>query len=555
MHSKRFFFILFPVLLILPVTGKGQINTPRYWITFTDKQNTPYSISHPEAFLTERSIERRLRQNIPVTEEDLPVDPAYPDSLTKLGIRLINVSRWFNGALITSDDTILISDLENLSFIKNPAILLRPAINEDEPVSPISMEKNACIPTLAPYGYSTSQITMLHGEYLHNLGYRGEGKLIAILDAGFSNADHISSLSHVWQENRVIAIRDFVADENTLFMHSSEHGTAIFSIIAGIEEDFLYGSAPNSSFVLARTEEVAHEFLVEEYNWVCGAEFADSLGADIINSSLGYSLFDDPAQDHTYSDMDGRTTPVSIAAGKAASKGMVIVSSAGNSGNSPWFHIIAPADADSILAIGAVDSLGSVTFFSSRGPSYDRRIKPDVCSQGLYTVSQFPDGSFIYCAGTSCSAPLISGMTACLWQANPGASSFMITDAIRKTGDHYFNPDSLYGYGIPDFLKADWILGHGVTDTINSLTSFSLFPNPAHDYFYLVIRRPLRDNSEDAFITVYDITGNLCKQVTKRISGNNYVIMLDSPANLNTGLYYLQVIISEGTYTISFLKN
>jgi serine protease AprX len=548
-------YLIFISLLFTIHTGSlfAQNNCPRYWVSFTDKLNTPYSVDHPEAFLSERAIERRVKQNIPVTDEDLPVDPAYIDTLSGLGLQIINVSKWFNGALVATNDTELIEHIDEQPFIAGPALMVRPSIPVDMPPSMISMEKNAFAPVLVPYGYSTSQITMLHGEYMHNRGYRGEGMLIAILDAGFTNANRVSSLSHVWQENKIVATHDFVKDEYNLY-NSHDHGTIVFSIIAGIKENFLYGSAPNAEFALVRTEEGAHEYLVEEYNWLCGAEFADSLGADIISSSLGYSEFDDLTQNHTYADLNGHTTPVSIAAGIAASKGIVVVTSAGNSGNDPWLHIIAPADADSILTIGAVDSLGIVTYFSSRGPSYDRRVKPDVCSQGLNTVGQFSDGSFIYCAGTSCSAPLISGMTACLWQANPGANHYDIVDAVRKAGDRYFMPDSLYGYGIPNLIKADYVLGHGMSDSSATLISFRLFPNPAHNNFYLVIGRPSQNDEQSVTITIFDTMGKMNRQITTKIAGSRFVLEIRSIDNLNTGLYMLQVFMSGRIYNMPFIK-
>jgi serine protease AprX len=551
-QSVVVFFIFF-LFQAFTEDSLAQANLPRYWISFTDKENTPYSIDHPEAFLSQRSIERRAKQHIDITSEDLPVDPAYIDSLSHMGLHVLNISKWLNGVLAETDDTQLILTISHLGFVTGPVLMVRPPMNADKNFSDLSLRKNELIPTVAPYGYSTSQIFMLHGEYLHDQGFKGQGMLITILDAGFKNADKVSSLSHIWQDERIVAQKDFVKDTFNLF-NSDAHGTLVFSIIAGIQEDILYGSAPEADFALVRTEEGLHENPVEEYNWACGAEFADSVGADVINSSLGYSLFDNPEQNHSYSDMNGRTTPISIAAGIAASKGMVVVSSAGNSGNTPWHYITAPADADSILTIGAVDSMGYITLFSSRGPSYDGRIKPDICAQGLNTVGQYPSGQFMYAAGTSCSAPIITGMAACLWQSCPGAGSNEIVRTFQLASDRFFNPDSSYGYGIPNLIKANNLLAGNALDSTAALLSINLFPDPTAAYLILVISRPKDSSEQPITISFYDAMGRMKNQELRTITGNNSVLLFENLSALTTGFYVMQLIISERTYSVPFMK-
>ncbi len=530
-----------------------QDNLPRYWISFSDKVNTPFSIAQPEEFLSERAIDRRIRQNITITEQDLPVDPLYVDSLSRLGLQVINVSKWFNGALIATSNTELIDSIQKLVFIHGPAILVKPSIAYKSGISHVNADKFSVVQLSVPYGYSSSQIEMLHGEYFHQQEIEGEGILIAILDAGFDNADNISSLAHIWQEDKLITTKDFVKDDLNIF-NSHSHGTLVFSIIAGIQENILYGSAPDAEFALIRTEDGNSEYLIEEYNWVCGAEFADSLGADIINSSLGYSLFDDARQNHSYNDLDGVTTPISVAANLAAAKGIVVVASAGNSGNDPWYRITAPADANNIITVGAVDSLGIITDFSSRGPSFDRRVKPDVCSQGLYTVGQYPDGSFVYAAGTSCSAPLITGMVACLWQVNRQADYLEVIDAFHKAGNQYFTPDSLYGYGIPDLTKSDQLLANTLVDSIGTVQTISIFPNPVHSYFYININQPEANGNQAITINIYDTLGRLCRRENRNIDSNNFILDFQDIQILNTGLYFLQVNLSGKTLALPFIK-
>lgn len=443
MVLKKFFISLSFVVFLHSIYLHAQIAPNTYWIEFTDKNNSPYSISNPEEFLSQRSIERRLKQGIPIGEEDLPVNKTYLDSLQNLGVKIHNVSKWFNGVAIITNDTVLLDTIHSISFIKNP---IKTTATFTSSLKEKPKYKNAVAPPPDP---SDKQLSMLNIPMLHQMGYTGNGVLIGILDAGFQNAGRIESLSHLWEQNKILIVKDFVKDgEDILENHS--HGTKVGSIIGANWPDTLLGASPSSDFALIRTEKGSSEYLVEEYNWVSGAEFADSLGVDIINSSLGYSEFDDSTQNHLYEDLNGYTTPITKGALIAARKGILIVNSAGNSGDDPWYYITAPGDADSILTIGAVNFEKEITNFSSRGPTADGRIKPDVCAVGLVTRSQSDVGAINTCSGTSCSAPLITGLAACLLSANPGVSAEDIRHAIIQSSSQNSNPDNDYGYGIPD---------------------------------------------------------------------------------------------------------
>lgn len=543
--------ILIIFFLISHIVIIAQDEKPKYWISFSDKNNTPYNIDSPSEFLSERSIARRLQQNIAIIEEDLPVDPQYIIDLTNLGMQVINTSKWFNGAIVSSNDYELLDTLENYNFIKSEPILIKPALNDK---SLKNKESKKIVLNIYPtYGYSSKQIKMLNGEYLHRANFEGQGMLIAVQDAGFTNADKISSLQHIWDEGRVVAKRDFVKD-NLGFFESHRHGTLVFSIIGGIIEDAIYGTATQANYALIRTEDGNSEYIIEEYNWVCGAEFADSLGVDIMNSSLGYSLFDDSQQNHTYSDMDGQTTPVSIGADIAVSKGMIVVASAGNSGNNTWFRIIAPGDAFNVITVGAVDSGQLIASFSSRGPSYDRRVKPDISAQGVGTVAQSPNGDVTLCNGTSCSAPLISGMLACLWQANPHATAMQIIESIRESSSQYEDPDSLYGYGIPDFFIANRYLSGVKPPPENNIVTYNLFPNPVSNYFYLEILRPLDASDGTVLISYHDVLGNIAKKEEREIIGSHSMLEFENIESLTTGMYFLKIEFPGGVHTLPFMK-
>ena len=539
------FFIVFEV--------HSQEGLPKYWISFTDKENTPYSVNNPEEFLSTRSINRRNRQGIVINEQDLPVDPDYISQIRNKGIPVINTSKWFNGALIELDDTTYLDTLQALYFVKPGIIRVKPRITKNSEKIDDPKLKSDIQPIPSEYGYSYSQIRMMNIDKLHEQGYLGEGMLIAVLDAGFTNAHRVSSLLHIWEEDRVIAWKDFVHDSADIF-NSHNHGTAVFSIMGGLQPEMLIGTAPNAEYALVRTEDGSSEYLIEEYNWICGAEFADSLGADVINSSLGYTEFYDPTQNHTYADLDGRTAPISIAANLAARRGILVVTSASNQGDEPWFRIGAPADADSILTVGAVDSAGIIADFSSRGPSYDRRVKPDVVAQGVYDIAQHPDGRFIYCSGTSCSSPVVAGMAACLWQANPGSTNIEVIQAVRKSTSRFFKPDSVYGYGIPNLEIANGLLGLAPETEEESFLSFTLFPNPVTDHFYLQIFRPEDSGNEEIILNIYDLTGRLHRQNIMQIIDRDFILEIQDIADLRKGIYILDIRLIQHNYRLLFSK-
>lgn len=540
--------ILYNLLLTLEVDA--QIAPYRYWVQFRDKKFSSYSIEHPENFLSIQAIERRMRQNISIDETDLPVTKAYVDSLKAIGLTIINTSKWLNGVVVAANDTALINKASKFNFVAG--IPLYPNQSEIIQLVDDKLIKTGEKSVGPSYGISFNQIEMFNGDYLHNKDYCGQGFLIAVLDAGFLEANKISSLQHLWKDNRVVAIYDFVKD-GTSFYQANSHGTKVLSTIASIEEDILFGTAPKSKFALIRTEDVASEYLIEEYNWVCGAEFADSLGADIINSSLSYTEFNNSMQNHTYEDMNGKTNVSAIGASIAASKGILVVCSAGNNGNDLWHWIGSPADADSILTVGAVDPQGTITNFSSRGPSSDGRIKPDICAQGTDVICQYPSGEYIGAAGTSFSSPLIAGMAACLWQANPEASNIQVIESIRQSASQYSNPDGQYGYGIPDFAKADRILKNIIIPDGPVLLKLYSYPNPVTDILNIEVYNGKVSPGKQVLLSVLDMNGR--KVIESVHTANTSVLYLTQDVSgLSTGVYRLVINIEGRFYSSLFIK-
>jgi subtilisin family serine protease len=386
---------------------------------------------------------------------------------------------------------------------------------------------------------------------MHNHGYTGENITIAVIDAGFLRADVLPAFENLWGNNRILGSRNMINPGSSVFGFSG-HGMSVLSIIGGYVRGELIGSAPDASFWLLKSEDATSEYIIEEDYWIAAAEFADSVGVDIINTSLGYSEFNDKTQNHTYSDMDGNTTRISRAADIAASKGILVVVSAGNQGHKPWKYITAPADADSVLTIGAVDPSLNVTDFSGRGPSSDNQVKPDIMAigQGIY-VSKL-DGNVDQGSGTSFSAPLITGLAACLWQANPDATNMEIRAAINKSADRFAQPDNNYGYGIPDFNLANALLKLDEENGEIPRPVYA-FPNPFNTQLYIVFKSGIHTPVD---ITLYDLSGNeVMRSTYPPFSGRTYLKIEGAFDELPKGAYIIRICtgdISENSKLIKF---
>jgi hypothetical protein len=501
----------------------------KYLVVFKDKNNSPYSTDKPLAFLSQRSVARRERQKIAFTSKDLPVNPAYIQAVKNTGAKVIYTSRWMNAALIQCSSTVLSSVL-SLSFVKglevnmaldNPSTRSGRLANKFETLATNSLD----------HGLATTQNNMIGADKMLDDGFRGEGMLIGILDAGFKNANNIPAFKPIFDENRIVGTYDFVENNQSVYEDDS-HGTEVLSCIGAYSPSKMIGTAFQASFLLLRSEDASSEYLIEEANWLFAVEYADSVGVDLINSSLGYTVFDDSKMNHTYADMDGKTTIAARAAAWAASVGIICVISAGNDGNGSWRYISTPADADSILAVGAVDALNTYAIFSSIGPSSDRRVKPDVVAMGQSVAIVFPNGNVTTSQGTSFSSPILCGMVAGFWQANPTLTAIQVIERIRKSGHQYMNPDERLGYGIPDFTRAksnEVVLA--VEDENNSL--FSVYPNPSSSDITVQINDSKVSNY---YSSLMDITGK-----TLMYQEVNTATFKMSLANLAVGTYFLRI--------------
>lgn len=533
------------------------ISQDRFVVFFTDKNNSPYSLANPLQFLSQRAIDRRMNQGLAIDISDLPVNPQYVQGLVNAGAVILNTSKWFNAAIIQAGSPAVLNSINQLPYVNtfnnvgrygatgsSSQVKFEPLLERTGNIG--LRTSSGAASNSFNYGFANDQVNMLGLAQLHNQGYTGEGMLIAVIDAGFLDLPLMTCFDSILNNNQIIGTWDFVDHEADVY-DDHYHGAAVLSCMAANVPDTLVGTAPHASYLLLRSEDAGSEYLIEEYNWSVAAEYADSAGADIINSSLGYTLFDDPTQNHFYSDMDGNTNPATIAADWAAKKGMLVLNSAGNEGNSPWNYISAPADADSILAVGAVDFSGTYASFSGNGPTADNRVKPDVAAMGQNTwlYSPYSNNQPTMGNGTSFSSPVLAGAVACLWQAWSQRSNMEIIQAVKRSASQFSNPDTQLGYGIPNLTLANSLLNlEEYTLPANLLVH--VFPNPlgADEILTIVFHAK---NSKQATLSIFDLSGRL---VTRSNFETVYGALNEWKLrhNLPNGSYLLEI--NDGTASV-----
>ena len=532
------------LLIIIPCQpGKSQEKTWNYFyrIHFVDKGGNNVSGFAPEDLLSERAIERRRKAGFDVPDyRDLPVWKAYTDQISSTGLSLHCTSKWMNTALFKSSEPIGTGIPDQFPFIKEVKIVRSPESKG------YSLDKDKIDYASSDLPAYNNPLSMINGIRVLNSGLTGKGVLIAVIDGGFTNADLIPSLEHLRNRNGIKGTYDIV-NRNEFVYAYNDHGTAVMSVLAGMIPGAIEGSAPGADYWLLRSEITESEYPAEEDLWVAAAEFADSIGADIISSSLGYSTFDDPLMDYRFSDMDGDKAFVSRAADIAASLGILVVNSAGNERNNPWIRIIAPSDGDSVLAVGAVGGDRIISSFSSAGPSSDRQIKPDIVSQGVSVPVQVSPAMISRANGTSFSCPLISGICACIMQAVPQATNMEIISALQSASDKHLSPDSLYGYGIPDIEKTIAILQD--KHLSKPVSGIVVFPNPFRDELFITFS----DIPEKLNVELFDQSGRLMmkREFTDFISRS---LILDDLPVPGKGVYFVRLITPDETYIHKIIK-
>lgn len=536
--------IWFLFLILAGYTAMAQ-NTPTcYRISLSDKNNSPYSISNPSVFLSQRALDKRARFNIAITEQDFPVNPQYIQQIKAIdaNIQVLCTSKWMNTVTIYCPDSTKPATISALPFVTNVLPVADYDLQgmkkqlqtfENNYVSIVSNPAKDSMADL-DYGEGYRQIALHNGHLLHKEGFLGNGMLIAVFDAGWTGVDTSVYFHPLFENGQILGTRDLIPGRHNVF-EGHYHGTIVTSTMAILAEGTLVGTAPKANYFFIRSEHPLSEELIEEDFWAQAAEIADSLGADVINSSLGYTTFRDfPQGDFTYEDVDGVTSIASRAATILGQKGVVVCVSAGNEGTSPWYHIGHPADAFDILAVGAANVMGHIAGFSSRGPSYDGRVKPDITSVGVNTTCIWPDDRLGEADGTSLACPVAAGLCACLWQALPEKTASEIMQIVRESSSCYNNPNDSLGYGIPDFYAAYQNHAHdGVPEHI--IPSAHIFPNPCTNQFNISSREDNIDRVE-----LFSIDGKL---VLSTCPDKHYYISVnvqDVPAGFYIGRIYLK---------------
>ena len=544
--KKCYFLLLISVTFSLAAAAQFT----KYVVKFKDKTGTPFSINTPSQFLSQKSIDRRSKQHIAIDQTDLPIVPRYIDSVRLAGnVVILNQSKWLNQVCIQTSDAAAIARINSLSFVINAQPVKRISNQQiisknkfTEEITKITAPQSTMgINDFYSYGSSFGQINIHDGEYLHNKGFRGEGMLMAIIDAGFYHYQTLPAFDSVRLNNQIVETYDFVGNKVSV-NEEDAHGMQCFSIIGGNIPGQLVGSSPKAKFLLYRSEDVSSESPVEEQNWIAAAERADSMGVDVVSTSLGYNTFDNPIFDYTYADMNGHTSMIAKAAVLAAKKGMIVLVAAGNEGANSWHYILTPADADSVITVGAVDVLGNVANFSSYGPSSDGRVKPTVASVGVATAISSATGPIVGGNGTSYATPNMAGLVTCLWQAFPDFTNMEIIEAVKKSSSIYSAPNNRIGYGIPNFhIAFNDLSQQRILRNINTILGndlIKIYPNPFRNNFTVLIKP---QNTATGIFRLYDAAGKLVfiKQISL-IAAQGQAIQFDNIQPLQRGVYMLR---------------
>ncbi|ERM82963.1 hypothetical protein P872_04945 [Rhodonellum psychrophilum GCM71 = DSM 17998] len=527
--------LFFFVLILLSQTAFGQ---NRYAVHFKFKPQESFTLSNPFEYLTAGAIDRRTNQNIPIDSLDLPVSQKYIDGIKPFTQEILFKSQWMNAAIVVANE-IEVGNIQSLPFV-DKVVLAAPGFNPSGRMDNRSNDRTGLKLSLkfrskkvnTPFDF---QNELLGIQNMHEMGFKGKGITVAVFDAGFPGVDNIPALSHLFTNNQIIGSKDFVHTWNDNVFTKNQHGTNVLSLIASDDPQLLLAGAPEANYILCITEEVSTEYRIEEYNWVKAAEYADSLGVDIINSSLGYLDFDDKTMDYTADSLDGETAIITKGATIAANKGILVITSAGNYGSKGMSSLTAPADAKGVLSIGAVQDNLQMAGFSSQGPTADGRIKPELSTYGVGVYLLRPDGSLSRSNGTSFSAPQIAALAAGLWGARPEWSKDELIDNLIKGATMSDQPDNFVGYGIPNFTKSYYGEILEIVNVEKEL-EWKVYPNPLEGHDLSIL---FGDQLVGEF-ALYDLSGrNIYKRQVQRLS-NREAFQVNLPG-LISGIYVVEM--------------
>ncbi|WP_179335315.1 S8 family serine peptidase [Winogradskyella costae] len=534
----------FTVLFLFFIIGNSFAQEDA-WIYLTDKPNVLAALANPVSILTQKALDRKQRHSIAIDERDVPVNEVYIATLkTQAGITVLAKSKWFNAIHVrgSEDD---INALSNLTFVETIDFANQNFNTASRSASQLNKTEIEDETVAFTYGGTQNQVEMINVDNLHLADFTGEGITIAIMDSGFPNVNTMGAFQRLRDNNDLLNGYDFIDRTSDIYAYTaSNHGTKVLSTMAAFVQDQFVGTAPDASYYLFRTEDAGSENPIEESYWVEAAERADSLGVDLINTSLGYTTYDNSNYSHTPGDMNGQTAYISKGASIAAEKGILVVVSAGNAGATDWQTVGAPGDSPDVLSIGAVDGDGNYVAFSSQGGAAQIGYqKPDVVARGgaAYVISEF--NSIVQNNGTSFSGPILCGGIASLWQALPNASPTEIKDYVRQSASQFTAPDDFLGYGIPDL---DLAKNLALSIDEEQLGNFEIYPNPVKSSLNIVL--PATVNHLE--ISVYNQLGQeILNQV---ITENSKTIDV---SNFTAGLYLIKFSTQNISKILKFIKS
>lgn len=548
--NKKCTLIVLALCLIAAIAPLKSQN--KYWVMFNNKTGTPYTIANPSMFLTPKSILRRVTYNVTVNSSDLPVTPAYVSQVAGVsGVTVLYASKWLNAVVVSippASASSALSAINAFTFVSTSNLVNRYRVNV-----PITQTLSTILEPQQTLRTANTNSFAMGGSYwqnkqinvtcLHEQGYRGNNMLIGVMDVGFYKVDTNPLFDSLRNRGGIIGTRDFVAGGNSVY-EDPEHGANVLSCMAAVKPNVIMGSAPMADYWLFRTEDGGSESISEEYNWVRAAEFADSVGVDILTTSLGYTEFDKSSQNHTYATLNGRTAPMSIASTMAARKGIFVLTAAGNDGQSSWHFIGVPGDADSVCTVGAIDTLYNYASFSSVGPTADGRIKPDLVARGLNTWLAYSSGVAFQGSGTSFATPVLAGGIACYWQAHRNQDNITLLKTIKNSASNRGKPNNNIGWGWPDLCA---YVPVGIKENkLNIGADVSVSPNPFNALLTVNLEQL---NSNIISLQIYDVLGKIVG--TSDVSSKTFIINTE---NYPEGIYVIKINTEQGTVTKKIIK-
>ncbi len=569
---KRFLSAAFIGMLVV-ASAQAQTTDYVYRVSFKDKTGTTGTISNPSAYLSAKALQRRTRFNIAIDSTDLPVSQLYIDSVLNRTSGIYRVqSKWLNQVVFYAKSPTLVDTLNTLPFVTGARLVatytagipktsgISKFAQEEQQEQLLSTQQTLQLQATqdianagpADYGAAFSQLAMTNANYLHDSNYLGQNMTIAVLDAGFNNADNNIFFDSLRAQGRLKGTWNFMTDSDYVYSTAiSGHGTNVLGCMTAENPGVYIGTAPRASYWLFVTEDAYTEQEVEENYWVAAAERADSVGVDMINSSLGYTNFDGGFT-YTYAQLDGKTTICARGANVAVKKGIFITNSAGNEGTNPWHYLITPSDAERVFTVGAVDGAKAGADFSSWGPNGAGQQKPNVAALGKQAVLVTPTGFVATGNGTSFASPIMCGMVACFWQAFPQYTNLEIARLVEESADHYSNPDYKIGYGVPDFRKAmEKQQALTVYNKNKETQNIFVYPNPFSDNVSLMITQPVNG---ELTLRLVDISGRELYKAKINSKSEPFFNINFSQLNLQRGIYLLQVVYKDASNVIKIQK-